>query len=64
MAIVVKKEITTNALTSEQIKIVNLLYPVGTYYETSNTNFNPNKEWVGSWSSTTSSGIVKWHRTA
>lgn len=28
---------------------IDLYYPVGTYYETSNANFNPNVEWGGTW---------------
>lgn len=64
MTIVTKKTVSTNALTSEQIRIINLLYPVGSYYETSDTSFNPNTDWVGTWTYTTSSGIRKWHRTA
>lgn len=30
-------------------ELIDLFYPVGTYYETSNTNFNPNTEWGGTW---------------
>lgn len=29
--------------------LIDLFYPIGTYYETSNTSFNPNKEWGGTW---------------
>lgn len=29
--------------------IFNAVYPVGCYYETSNTNFNPNNSFVGTW---------------
>lgn len=64
MAVVTKKKVSTNALTSEQIKAINLLYPVGSYYETSDTSFNPNTAWVGTWTYTTSGSIRKWHRTA
>lgn len=28
---------------------IDLYYPVGTYYETSNADFNPNVEWGGTW---------------
>ena len=28
---------------------LDLIYPVGTYYETSNTSFDPNTSWGGSW---------------
>lgn len=30
-------------------KMIDLLHPVGEYYETSNLNFNPNITWGGSW---------------
>ena len=29
--------------------LLDLFYPIGTYYETSNANFNPNTEWGGTW---------------
>lgn len=29
--------------------LIDLFYPVGSYYETSNTNFNPNTAWGGTW---------------
>lgn len=29
--------------------IMNLFYPVGTYYETSDDNFDPNVSWGGTW---------------
>lgn len=29
--------------------LLDIFYPVGTYYETSNSNFNPNEEWGGTW---------------
>lgn len=64
MTIVTKKTVSTNALTSEQIKMINTIYPIGTYYTTSDSNFNPNTAWAGTWTSATSSGKVTWHRTA
>ncbi len=30
-------------------EIINTLYPIGSYYETSNTIFDPNLSWVGEW---------------
>lgn len=30
-------------------EIINLFYPVGSYYETSDTTFNPNTAWGGTW---------------
>lgn len=32
-----------------QQAIVDLFYPVGSYYETSDTSFNPNTAWGGTW---------------
>lgn len=31
------------------IEVLNFLYPVGSYYETSDTTFNPNTTWGGTW---------------
>ena len=36
-------------LGSGDISLIDLFYPVGTYYETSNTSFNPNTTWGGTW---------------
>ena len=46
-----------------------IYYPVGSYYETSDTTFNPNTAWGGTWSLETDElvhNIVvnRWHRTA
>ena len=30
-------------------KLVDVFYPVGCYFETSNTSFNPNAAWGGTW---------------
>lgn len=30
-------------------KLLDFIYPVGSYYETSNTSFNPNTAWGGTW---------------
>lgn len=31
------------------VGLLDIFYPVGSYYETSNTNFNPNISWGGTW---------------
>ena len=31
------------------ISLLDIFYPVGSYYETSNKNFNPNTSWGGTW---------------
>lgn len=43
-----------NKVTAEDMNeiknvINNLIYPIGTYYETSDLNFNPNVMWGGTW---------------
>ena len=48
---------STDALSANQGRVLNekidhmldFFYPVGTYYETSNKNFNPNITWGGTW---------------
>lgn len=34
---------------NDVMAIVNIVYPVGSYYETSDANFNPNAVWGGTW---------------
>ena len=34
---------------SELNAFIDIIYPVGSYYETSNTTFNPNNVWGGTW---------------
>ena len=41
------ERIPTGGLTLTSI--LNVVYPVGCYYETSDTNFNPNNSFVGTW---------------
>ena len=33
----------------DKTTVLNLFYPVGSYYETSDTDFNPNTSWGGTW---------------
>lgn len=35
-----------------QLGLVDFFYPIGSYYDTSNVNFNPNTLWGGTWTST------------
>ena len=37
----------SNPISAETI--INLVYPVGSYYETSDANFDPNTAWGGTW---------------
>ena len=30
-------------------KLLNFVYPIGSYYETSDSSFNPNTSWGGTW---------------
>lgn len=41
--------ITKNDLKSILNNLLPIFYPVGSYYETSDTTFNPNTEWGGTW---------------
>lgn len=38
-----------------------VVYPVGSYYETSDANFNPNKSWGGTWSLDTKGRVTVAH---
>ena len=38
--------------------LIDKIYPVGSYYETSNSSFDPNDEWGGVWNNTDSMGYV------
>lgn len=33
------------------VELIDLFYPIGSYYETSNSSFNPNTAWGGTWTS-------------
>lgn len=41
--------ITRDDLTGILNSLLPIFYPVGSYYETSDTTFNPNTEWGGTW---------------
>ncbi len=42
-------KITAGDMNEIKNAINNLIYPVGTYYETSDTSFDPNVTWGGTW---------------
>lgn len=44
--------------------IFDTFYPVGSYYETSDSTFDPNTAWGGTWQKDTTSSPYRWHRTA
>ncbi len=52
----------SSAISTNQSQL-DYTYPVGSYYETSNLNFNPNIVWGGIWELSSESSInKKWHR--
>ena len=54
----------SSAISTNQSQL-DYTYPVGSYYETSNLNFNPNIVWGGIWELSSESSInKKWHRIA
>lgn len=40
---------TDSIFSSSGTSLLDFFYPVGTYYETSNTSFDPNVSWGGTW---------------
>lgn len=40
------------------IKLLDLIYPVGSYYETSDSDFNPNESWGGTWVEDTDGAVL------
>ena len=46
------------AVYSENSSLLDFFYPVGTYYETSNTAFNPNTTWGGTWVEDTNGRVL------
>ena len=38
-----------NSLITQGVNLIDLVYPIGSYYETSNSTFNPNATWGGTW---------------
>ena len=44
-----KTPINATNLNNMQKLLVDLIHPIGTYYETSNSEFNPNTAWGGTW---------------
>lgn len=48
MAVIVKRSVTSGE-TDIVAQMLDLIYPVGSYYETSDTSFDPNISWGGTW---------------
>ena len=66
MAIVAKETISQTKPSSESLRVINIVYPVGTDYRTGNLNFDPNDAWIGTtWTLITTQSTYKiWRRTA
>ena len=47
MAIVVNR--TVSSANEDALRMLNVFYPVGSYYETSDVDFDPNISWGGTW---------------
>lgn len=45
----VEQEIKDKIVNLSTSALINIFYPVGSYYETSDTSFDPNKSWSGTW---------------
>lgn len=56
MAIVVNRSVTS--ADDQTQRMLNLFYPVGSYYETSDTSFNPNTAWGGTWVEDTAGRVL------
>lgn len=60
-AAVTTDKIASNSITVAKLdkpSILDLFYPVGSYYETSNTSFDPNVSWGGTWTQDTAGRIT------
>ena len=56
MAIIVTRSVTSSDEQTQ--RMLNLFYPVGSYYETSDTTFDPNTAWGGTWVEDTAGRIL------
>ena len=61
----IKVSSTTTTITSSLITtlhsisgMMDILYPVGSFYETTDTSFDPNKAWGGTWAEDTSGRVL------
>lgn len=57
MAVIVKRSVTSGE-TDIVAQMLDLIYPVGSYYETSDTSFDPNISWGGTWSEDTAGKVL------
>lgn len=63
MAIVVKRSVTGGD-TDLRAEMFELFYPVGSFYETSDTSFDPNTAWGGAWVEDTAGRVLVAQDTA
>lgn len=47
-----------NSSNVDKMSLIDLFYPVGSYYETSNTSFDPNVSWGGTWEEDTAGRVL------
>lgn len=57
MAIIINRSVTSGE-PDIKVEMLNMFYPVGSYYETSDTAFDPNVAWGGTWLEDTSGLIL------
>ena len=57
MAIVVTRSVTSGEA-NIKAEMLDLFYPVGSYYETSDTSFDPNTTWGGTWQQDSSGRVL------
>lgn len=57
MAIIINRSVTSGE-PDIKVEMLNMFYPVGSYYETSDTAFDPNVAWGGTWLEDTSGRIL------
>ena len=46
---VISPIVSTDTIFKNNTTLLDLFYPIGSYYETSNKEFNPNIAWGGTW---------------
>ena len=57
MAIIVKRSVTGGE-SDLKAEMLDTFYPIGSYYETSDTNFDPNIAWGGTWLEDTAGRVL------
>lgn len=60
----IQMALTENGSSDEVRKLLNTIYPVGSFYETTDSRFNPSSAWGGTWTMTQTADVYRWHRIA